>query len=506
MAVYVAGPTGSYNSYYDTGTNTGIKFKPLTNIKVTSVFFMGIGYYATAYGYIYNSSGTILGQTSGVQGTYNTSFSELTFNTPITLVAGQTYMMSVALTAGSVAWGNGSLNSSIVWASTPAGGPSIQSTDGAGFVSYSSTMPSTQWSSYTPLVRLGYEKANEVPKVTALPVNGIAKDPRHPVIIDWTYSDAEGNAQDAYQIQYREMNSGGAWTTVTGTTASSHTFAANTFTLGKEYEYQVRVSDAVAGYGDWSNTAWFMAATSTWTSTFPVNSSTQSGLIPGDSIYEKQFNADITGWESNGVFGTYQVATLARTTTRPYSGETHSLEVTWPNGSSWINSNSGQTILPATTYMMIAELYVPSGSPNVSLDPLFMPRTVPINIVSQKDQWVTATQLFSTTPTATDFFFGIKTETNATSGQKMWVRNMKIVPIAPNEPGEYYIQVRTADAEGFGPWSSSATFSINQPPGKPTNISLNPTRVGGNINVTWTYSDPENNPQTKYQIQYRKVT
>jgi hypothetical protein len=69
--------------------------------------------------------------------------------------------------------------------------------------------------------------------------------------------------------------------------------------------------------------------------------------------------------------------------------------------------------------------------------------------------------------------------------------------------GTYQVEANTSDGFGFGQWSAPVTFKVNNPP-TATVTDAQPRRVGTNLNVTWAYSDIEGDPQSKYQIRYRK--
>ena len=79
----------------------------------------------------------------------------------------------------------------------------------------------------------------------------------------------------SYQIRYRQQGTT-PWTTSALLTAIDqtgssqryiHTFAANTFTAGLTYEWQVQVTDTNGGVSDWSSSAFFAAAAPSTTPT-----------------------------------------------------------------------------------------------------------------------------------------------------------------------------------------------------------------------------------------------
>lgn len=66
----------------------------------------------------------------------------------------------------------------------------------------------------------------------------------------WLHNSLDGSAQSAYELRY--ARNGGAWTTLSGTTAQSRTVSIGTFTAGDSVSWQVRTKGADANYSDWS--------------------------------------------------------------------------------------------------------------------------------------------------------------------------------------------------------------------------------------------------------------
>lgn len=98
----------------------------------------------------------------------------------------------------------------------------------------------------------------------------------------------------------------------------------------------------------------------------------------------------------------------------------------------------------------------------------------------------------------------VRTQDIWTKGQEVTssVQQGQIVGLAD---GDYEVQVRTADAEGFGPWSAAVAFMVNSPP-VVTNFSMTNVPQGNASIGTWTYTDAEGNPQTKYRMRWRRVS
>ena len=121
----------------------------------------------------------------------------------------------------------------------------------------------------------------------SLTPNYTAQDPRQAMTFRWLYTDAEGNAQAQYQLQWR-LKGSTTWTLGTNYASSNqyHTWAANEFTLtlGNEYEWQVRTNDGSI-WSDWSTSAFFTAGTSNWIPTRLLPSTLSKSTISTESSY-----------------------------------------------------------------------------------------------------------------------------------------------------------------------------------------------------------------------------
>lgn len=70
------------------------------------------------------------------------------------------------------------------------------------------------------------------------------------VVFSWRHNPLDGSSQTAYELRY--ARNGGAWTTLSGTTAQTRTVAISSFTVGDSVSWQVRTKGADANYSDWA--------------------------------------------------------------------------------------------------------------------------------------------------------------------------------------------------------------------------------------------------------------
>lgn len=176
------------------------------------------------------------------------------------LIWNPTITSGLSGTTWSVAYGGPALSSGVQyqWRARVRDGGSIQQWS-----------PWSSWLSFTP-------QANTPPSVSQqAPANGSAPGTLTPQF-SWTYSDANGHAQAAYQLQVQRVSdSASMWDTgVVATGASSVTYGGTGLQAGVQYRWRVRVYD---GY-DWS------AYTGWWTFTpavapNPPTLTSPSGLV-----------------------------------------------------------------------------------------------------------------------------------------------------------------------------------------------------------------------------------
>ena len=96
------------------------------------------------------------------------------------------------------------------------------------------------------------------------------------------------------------------------------------------------------------------------------------------------FGVDLSGWESNPIFGARAPAAMVRNAAQQ-------LEVTWPttSGESWVNTFI--YLEPGETYTASALLRVPTGSPSPRMEAVFLGIGAP---VTTRDAWTRASVTF----------------------------------------------------------------------------------------------------------------
>lgn len=98
-------------------------------------------------------------------------------------------------------------------------------------------------SAYSASVNFWTNRTPTAPTLN-VPFDGEVFDSTIAQTFTWTFNDPDsGDTQSAATLQYRPVG-GPTWTQVTATTQSAYTFAANTFTSGVQYEWQVQTTDA----------------------------------------------------------------------------------------------------------------------------------------------------------------------------------------------------------------------------------------------------------------------
>lgn len=243
---------------------------------------------------------------------------------------------------------------------------------------------------------------------------------------------------------------------------------------------------------------------------FPVKISTDSAnlieyksFLPGESI--QQYSTTTTSWHgsNNGTYYAHlvvessdipPVVTITSITDGAKVDPREDISISWtysdddgdPQTSFSIKANGSQVAagtgtdtfatIPADTLTDETDYTIEVTATNARAS-----TTASVNIRS--DSWTTSTEVISSTQSG------------------LWL------PPTEAEGGNYELQVATADAQGFGPFSASAPVQVipfNTPPNA-TIVDVTPVVVNNRpVNVEWIYSDGENDPQTKYQLRVRK--
>lgn len=129
-----------------------------------------------------------------------------------------------------------------------------------------------------------------------------------------------------------------------------------------------------------------------------------------------------TGWESNGAFGTFAPATLARTTSKFKSGVA-SLQVTWPapSGKPSIADFVTPGHIAGRRYKANCWVWVPSGMPDVRMDSIYVGAGA---LTSVKDTWVNITMEYIATQDT--HWVGVRTQTDTVAGIGVYIDDMSI--------------------------------------------------------------------------------
>lgn len=128
------------------------------------------------------------------------------------------------------------------------------------------------------------------------------------------------------------------------------------------------------------------------------------------------FETNDTGWASNTAFGSYGLASEARSTTRDYAGVA-SLLITWPTHAtgSWDGFTTSD-LIAGETYTASCRVWVPAGAPDPRIELLFNTASARTSL---KDQWAYLEHTFVAGGGAAEFI-GIQVGPS-TAGQQCWV-------------------------------------------------------------------------------------
>lgn len=158
-------------------------------------------------------------------------------------------------------------------------------------------------------------------------------------------------------------------------------------------------------------------------------------------------------WHSNGAFGDGAIAAVDAYNTENYFSRGHAVKASWPDLGTQRLSNvmiNPPVVVPVGTVVTLsAQVYVPSGSPDVRLDVLY---NVTGPVITAKDRWVHSEVSF-TTPVTTprSYFVGLST-TAPLSGTYAWLDEVAFrVGSAPLPDGRTYF-------DGATPSTDTATF------------------------------------------------
>jgi hypothetical protein len=199
---------------------------------------------------------------------------------------------------------------------------------------------------------------------------------------------------------------------------------------------------------------WREAGSGTWRGGGVENAgSSASGLFPSNHVTNSGFETDTTGWTgANTAFGAYETSTIARSTERAHSGVA-SLRATWPSAyRTWCNTTV-PGLLVGATYDVSTWVWVPAGSPIPQLTIVFY--TPDRGRPGVREAWVQQRLSFVA---AVDTHFPGMVAYGTHDGHQVWLDDVLFVERLA--PGGYELQVRTRNADGWGPWSATKTFEV----------------------------------------------
>lgn len=177
--------------------------------------------------------------------------------------------------------------------------------------------------------------------------------------------------------------------------------------------------------------------TTNWTNATQLGSAIAPTTYTKDQLVPNpDFESAITGWNTPG--------TNTQSTAEAQSG-THSMLVTWPTASgNQITFTGVSGLTPGQQYTFGAYVYVPTGSPAVRVDCLYVASS---GWTTVNNQWVRLSCTF--TATANTHYIVIETNGSTTSGQQVYVDGATAVPgivdrTLASLPYDYYLTLTQA--------------------------------------------------------------
>lgn len=189
------------------------------------------------------------------------------------------------------------------------------------------------------------------PPTLRSPASGAYDSSQGDIVFSWLHNPLDGSAQTAYELRYAV--NGGAWITLSGTTASSRTVALSGFSVGDSVTWQVRTKGADASYSDWSASQTFTVYTAP-----SVSIASPTGTITGTPVTVSSTYSDMAGFScvSSSLalkrdgrtlytedMGGSMSATITQGEFLPENGASYTLEVT-------VRSSSGLTASSSSTF------------------------------------------------------------------------------------------------------------------------------------------------------------
>lgn len=187
-----------------------------------------------------------------------------------------------------------------------------------------------------------------------------AADATEGVTFQWQHNPVDTTPQSAYELQYRQ--SGGAWTTLTGTTAQSRTVAG--LTNGLVYEWQVRTKGSDPTFSPYSTLGSFnTTARPTATINYPDGSDHPTSTLTVTWGYYDAEGTAQSQWRATLTNGTTTEVRSGSGTTGQATFATH-----LTNGTAWtvtveVRDGAGAWSLPDTQAVDV--VYAPPPAPTL---------------------------------------------------------------------------------------------------------------------------------------------
>jgi hypothetical protein len=271
-----------------------------TNVRMRSVFFMPnfTGTTSLFKVVIYDNSNVKVfdGAYQTITATSGTPC-EISLGTYFDLVGGAYYQIGVFNNSGLQMGYVTAYPSTTVYSSSPSLATWTENSAG-GYRGTGDAVPTTTVSGTDWVTGFSFDRVNTAPSVFPTAPAGTTINNKTTTRFYWSYGDAEGNVQSQYEISYRKRGDI-SWTVVTNTSANAyHDFAPDTFE-DAVYDWQVRVYDGAL----WSPTVATTFTNVAWTYLTDTASSTASGVLNATALTAGSYDIEVRVSDAVGGYG-----------------------------------------------------------------------------------------------------------------------------------------------------------------------------------------------------------